>query len=33
MDTVEIGITGRETPLFKKMSREEVAVYVEQFKQ
>lgn len=33
MDTVEIGVTGRETALFKKMSREEVAVYVEQFKQ
>ncbi|MFA4849701.1 MAG: archaeal proteasome endopeptidase complex subunit alpha [Methanoregula sp.] len=33
MDTVEIGVTWRETALFKKMSREEVAVYVEQFKQ
>jgi len=33
MDTVEIGVTWREIPLFKKMSREEVAVYVAQFKQ
>jgi proteasome alpha subunit len=33
MDTVEIGVTGREIPLFKKMTREEVAVYVAQFKE
>jgi proteasome alpha subunit len=33
VDTVEIGIIGRENPVFQKMSREEVASFVEQFKQ
>ncbi len=33
VDTVEIGVIGREKPVFRKMSREEVATYVGQFKQ
>ncbi|HUK93291.1 MAG TPA: archaeal proteasome endopeptidase complex subunit alpha [Methanomicrobiales archaeon] len=32
VDTVEIGVIGKEKPVFRKMSREEVASYVEQFK-
>jgi len=33
VDTVEIGIIERKDAVFKKMSKEEVASYVEQFKQ
>lgn len=32
VDTVEIGVVSREKPAFRKMSREEVASFVEQFK-
>ena len=32
VDQVEIGVIGKETPVFRKMSRQEVATYVEQFK-
>ncbi|HEX3001561.1 MAG TPA: proteasome subunit alpha, partial [Methanoregula sp.] len=32
VDTVEIGVISRESPAFRKMSREEVASFVEQFK-
>jgi len=32
VDTVEIGVIGKENPAFRKMSREEVASFVEQFK-
>jgi len=33
VDTVEIGVIAKEDPVFRKMSREEVATYVGQFKQ
>ena len=33
VDTVEIGVIGRENPVFRKMSKEEVATFVGQFKQ
>ena len=33
VDTVEIGAISRSTPAFRKMSKEEVASYVGQFKQ
>jgi proteasome alpha subunit len=33
VDTVEIGLIGRENPVFRKMSKEEVASFVGQFKQ
>ena len=33
VDTVEIGVIGRHDPVFRKMSKEEVASFVEQFKQ
>lgn len=33
VDTVEIGVIAREQPLFRKMSKEEVASFVGQFKQ
>jgi len=33
VDTVEIGIIATDNPVFRKMSREEVATYVGQFKQ
>ncbi len=33
VDTVEIGVIAREKPVFRKMSREEVATFVGQFKQ
>ena len=33
VDTVEIGVIGRATPVFRKMSKEEVATFVGQFKQ
>jgi proteasome alpha subunit len=33
VDTVEIGVIGKADPIFRKMSREEVASFVEQFKQ
>ena len=32
VDTVEIGVVSKEKPAFRKMSREEVASFVEQFK-
>jgi len=32
VDTVEIGVIAKENPAFRKMSREEVASFVEQFK-
>jgi proteasome alpha subunit len=32
VDQVEIGLVGKKIPVFRKMSREEVASYVEQFK-
>jgi proteasome alpha subunit len=32
VDQVEIGLIGKTSPVFRKMSREEVATYVEQFK-
>jgi proteasome alpha subunit len=32
VDQVEIGMIGKKVPVFRKMSREEVATYVEQFK-
>lgn len=32
VDQVEIGIIAKENPIFRKMSRQEVATYVEQFK-
>jgi proteasome alpha subunit len=32
VDTVEIGVIGKKSPAFRKMSREEVATFVEQFK-
>jgi len=32
VDTVEIGVISKEKPAFRKMSREEVASFVEQFK-
>ncbi len=32
VDQVEIGVIAKETPVFRKMSRQEVATYVEQFK-
>ncbi len=33
VDTVEIGVIAKDNPVFRKMSREEVATYVGQFKQ
>ncbi|MCK9591495.1 MAG: archaeal proteasome endopeptidase complex subunit alpha [Methanoregula sp.] len=33
VDTVEIGVIGRANPVFRKMSKEEVATFVGQFKQ
>ncbi len=33
VDTVEIGVIGRNNPVFRKMSKEEVATFVGQFKQ
>jgi proteasome alpha subunit len=33
VDTVEIGVIGRAIPVFRKMSKEEVATFVGQFKQ
>jgi len=33
VDTVEIGVIGRSNPVFRKMSKEEVATFVGQFKQ
>jgi proteasome alpha subunit len=33
VDTVEIGVIGRVNPVFRKMSKEEVATFVGQFKQ
>lgn len=33
VDTVEIGVIGRTIPVFRKMSKEEVATFVGQFKQ
>jgi proteasome alpha subunit len=33
VDTVEIGVISRENPVFRKMSKEEVASFVGQFKQ
>ena len=33
VDTVEIGVIGLKNPVFRKMSKEEVATYVGQFKQ
>ncbi len=33
VDTVEIGVIGRDNPVFRKMSKEEVATFVGQFKQ
>jgi proteasome alpha subunit len=33
VDTVEIGVIGKEKPVFRKMTKEEVAAFVEQFKQ
>jgi proteasome alpha subunit len=33
VDTVEIGVIGRANPVFRKMSKEEVASFVGQFKQ
>ena len=33
VDTVEIGVISREKPVFRKMTKEEVAAFVEQFKQ
>ncbi|MFA5266416.1 MAG: archaeal proteasome endopeptidase complex subunit alpha [Methanoregula sp.] len=32
VDQVEIGVIAKETPVFRKMSRQEVATFVEQFK-
>jgi proteasome alpha subunit len=32
VDQVEIGVIAKETPVFRKMSRQEVAAFVEQFK-
>jgi proteasome alpha subunit len=32
VDQVEIGVIGKATPVFRKMSRQEVATFVEQFK-
>ncbi|GAB6285405.1 MAG: archaeal proteasome endopeptidase complex subunit alpha [Methanoregula sp.] len=33
VDTVEIGVIGRENAMFRKMTKDEVASFVEQFKQ
>ena len=33
VDTVEIGVIGKEKAVFRKMTKEEVAGFVEQFKQ
>jgi len=33
VDTVEIGVIGRENATFRKMTKDEVASFVEQFKQ
>jgi proteasome alpha subunit len=32
VDQVEIGVIAKDTPVFRKMSRQEVATFVEQFK-